>query len=63
MHVDLMRRASGRRPCRPTAIPGQVAAARALQRSKYAHRGRDGDITSSIGGKTAIAGEDGEFED
>jgi hypothetical protein len=63
MHVDLMRRASGRRPCRPNAIPGEVAAAHALQKSKYAHRGRDADITSSIGGKTAVAGEDGDFED
>ena len=63
MHVDLMRRASGRRPCRPTAISGEIAAARALQKSKFANRGRDADITSSIGGKTAIAGEDGEFED
>ena len=34
IHVDLMRRASGRRPCRPDAIPGEVAAAKA--RSVYA---------------------------
>jgi hypothetical protein len=29
MHVDLMRRSSGRRICQPSAIPGEVAAARA----------------------------------
>lgn len=32
MHVDLMRRASGRRICQPAAIPGEVAAARAGSR-------------------------------
>jgi Extensin-like protein C-terminus len=64
IHVDLMRRASGRRPCRPTAVPGEVAAARQMQKNKYAHR--DPNVTGSIGGqaaKTAVAGEDGEFED
>jgi hypothetical protein len=34
IHVDLMRRADGRHPCRPDAIPGEVAAAKA--RSMYA---------------------------
>jgi hypothetical protein len=34
IHVDLMRRASGRRPCRPNAIPGEVVAAKV--RSHYA---------------------------
>jgi hypothetical protein len=29
MHVDLMRRAGGRRICQPAAIPGEAAAARA----------------------------------
>jgi hypothetical protein len=29
MHVDLMRRPSGRAICQPAAIPGQEAAARA----------------------------------
>jgi hypothetical protein len=74
-HVDLMRRANGRRPCRPDAIPGEVAAAKA--RSMYAgKRGRDttgsisgkADTTGSISAKdrnalSAIAGEDGEFDD
>jgi hypothetical protein len=36
IHVDLMRRADGRHPCRPDAIPGDVAAAKA--RSMYAAR-------------------------
>jgi hypothetical protein len=75
IHVDLMRRASGRRPCRPDAIPGEVAAAKA--RSMYAGKRGRGDTTGSIGkGDTtgsisakdrnalsAIAGEDGEFDD
>lgn len=43
IHVDLMRRR--RHVCRPAAIPGEVAAARAAQ--KYAHRGDPG-ITGSI---------------
>lgn len=45
IHVDLMRRASGRRPCRPNAIPGEIVAAKA--RAIYASRGR-GDHTGSI---------------
>jgi hypothetical protein len=65
IHVDLMRRASGRTPCRPDAIPGEVAAAKQAQKSKYARR--DPNITGSIGTKSgiprAIAGEDGEFGD
>ena len=47
IHVDLMRRASGRRICQPAAIPGEVAAARA--RGRYAGRSRDEpSITGSI---------------
>ncbi|HEY4141087.1 MAG TPA: extensin family protein [Pseudolabrys sp.] len=76
IHVDLMRRASGRRPCRPDAIPGEVAAAKA--RSMFAGRHGGRDTTGSIGGKgdttgsistkdrnalKAIAGEDGDFDD
>jgi hypothetical protein len=38
IHVDLMRRASGDRPCRPEAISGEVAAAKA--RAVYAGRQR-----------------------
>ena len=36
IHVDLMRRRPGYRPCRPDAIPGEVAAAKA--RSMYASK-------------------------
>ena len=46
IHVDLMRRASGRRPCRPNAIPGEVVAARA--RAVYASK-HGPTYTGSIG--------------
>ena len=73
IHVDLMRRASGRRPCRPDAISGEVAAAKA--RSMFAGKRNNRDYTGSIGDTTgsisqrdrnalmAIAGEDGEFDE
>ena len=64
IHVDLMRRESGRHPCRPDAIPGEMAAAKA--RSLYASKQRGPAYTGSITtkaaiGKTpvAIPGEDG----
>ncbi|MFN3657412.1 MAG: extensin family protein [Pseudolabrys sp.] len=69
IHVDLMRRSSGRKPCRPNAIPGEVVAAKA--RAVYASRqGGRRDVTGSIakpgkpvtlGGmiQEALAGEDG----
>ncbi|HEX5509372.1 MAG TPA: extensin family protein [Pseudolabrys sp.] len=62
IHVDLMRRASGRHPCRPNAIPGEVAAAKA--RAHYAATHRGPAYTGSIrkrADKTPIAvpGEDG----
>jgi hypothetical protein len=47
IHVDLMRRASGRRICEPTAIPGDVAAARAGGRFAT-HRYGDPGVTGSI---------------
>jgi hypothetical protein len=54
IHVDLMRRASGRSICEPGAIPGEVAAARARNPRGYA--GKDG-VTGSIApSKTASAG-------
>jgi hypothetical protein len=67
LHLDLIRRRSGRSACRPNAIPGEVAFARQLQKSKYAHRGGDRMTTGSIGktgdktGKQieAVPGEDG----
>jgi hypothetical protein len=49
IHVDLMRRASGRRPCRPNAIPGEVVAAKA--RAVYASRQRGPAYTGSISAK------------
>jgi hypothetical protein len=62
IHVDLMRRASGRHPCRPDAIPGEVAAAKA--RTLYASKQRGPAYTGSIAAKNdkeqdAIAGADG----
>jgi hypothetical protein len=67
IHVDLMRRSSGRRPCRPDAVRGEVIAARL--RSHYADKRRGPAYTGSIGGmvsaarREAIAGEDGYVED
>jgi hypothetical protein len=60
IHVDLMRRASGDRPCRPEAMTGEMAAAKA--RALYAkHRGPA--YTSSVPkasrARTAVPGEDG----
>jgi len=74
MHVDLMRRASGRRICEPSAIAGEVAAARAGGRfatQRYGDRS-DPAVTGSIASRprrreaaedderrpSAVAGED-----
>ena len=46
IHVDLMRRSSGRHPCRPDAIPGDVVAAKA--RAVYASKQRGPAYTGSI---------------
>ena len=46
IHVDLMRRRSGRTPCRPTAIEGEIVAARA--RAVYASRHGGRTYTGSI---------------
>jgi hypothetical protein len=54
IHVDLMRRESGRRICEPAAVPGDVAAARARTRfatQHYQERYRNPDITGSIAGR------------
>ena len=64
IHVDLMRRASGDRPCRPEAMTGEVAAAKA--RAAFASRQR-GPAYTGVASKntrstrfpTAIPGEDG----
>jgi hypothetical protein len=65
IHVDLMRRSSGRHPCRPNAIPGEVAAAKA--RAVYASKQRGPAYTGSIGKAgmppLAVPGEDGEAAD
>jgi hypothetical protein len=66
IHVDLMRRASGRHPCRPDAVPGEVAAAKA--RSLYASKRHGPTYTGSLAVREAkrilgIPGEDGEFDD
>jgi len=72
IHVDLMRRSSGRRPCRPRAIPGEVVAARA--RAVYASRRHGPAYTGSIqkpvtigdvirGLPEALPGEDGYVAD
>jgi hypothetical protein len=69
IHVDLMRRANGRHPCRPDAIPGEVVAAKA--RAVYASKQRGPLHTGSIATRPvkpgaaphAIPGEDGFVED
>jgi hypothetical protein len=64
IHVDLMRRGIGERPCRPEAIPGEVAAAKA--RAVYAGRQRGPAFTTASRTDArvnrvpaAIPGEDG----
>jgi hypothetical protein len=64
IHVDLMRRGSGDRPCRPEAMTGEVAAAKA--RATYAGRQRGPAYTGVVRKNTkstrfptAIPGEDG----
>jgi Extensin-like protein C-terminus len=65
IHVDLMRRASGRRPCRPNAVPGEVMAAKA--RAQYASKMRGPAYTGSISSKASLPeappGEDGYVAD
>jgi hypothetical protein len=51
IHVDLMRRASGRRICQPAAIPGEVVAERARARYAAQHYGEhysDSGVTGSV---------------
>ncbi len=47
IHVDLMRRSSGRRICEPAAIPGEVVAERARSRYAARHYG-DAGVTGSV---------------
>jgi hypothetical protein len=71
IHVDLMRRASGRTICRPAAASGEEIAARAAQRNPYASS-RDPYVTGSLGGRKSVSrwfkanskvNEEDEFED
>ncbi len=61
IHVDLMKRRPGYRPCRPEAIRGEIVAARV--RAHYASRGRGPAYTGSISKLghilEAVAGADG----
>ena len=55
IHLDLMQRASGRRICEPSAIPGDVAAARAGGRfaaQRYNDRYSNSGVTGSIAGRS-----------
>jgi len=55
IHVDLMQRASGRRICEPSAIPGDAAAARAGGRfaaQRYNDRDSNPGVTGSIVGRS-----------
>jgi hypothetical protein len=69
IHVDLMRRASGRVICEPAAVSGEQIAARAQGRNPYASS-RDPYVTGSLGGRAhkhkstaAKVNEEDEFED
>ena len=68
IHVDLMRRNSDRRPCRPDAIQGEVVAAkaRAIYASKHGGKTYTGSIaTQTANDKVPLAmpGEDGYVTD
>jgi len=65
IHLDLMRRASGRKACKPYAMTGEEAAAK-LSRSKYAQR--NGGVTGAVGDRPvmkrrATAGDDGDYDE
>jgi hypothetical protein len=71
IHVDLMRRASGRVICQPGAVSGEEIAARAGQRHPYASS-RDPFVTGSLGVRKSASqrrkqsvgvNEEDEFED
>jgi hypothetical protein len=68
IHVDLMRRASRRLICEPSAVSGEEIAARAAGRNPYASR--EPYVTGSLGGshvahrhKSNKVNEEDEFED
>jgi extensin-like protein len=61
IHVDLMRRSSGRRICEPAAIPGEVVAERARTHYAAQHYGdlnTTGSIKKTIGRALGYSGED-----
>jgi len=69
IHVDLMRRASRRLICEPSAVSGEEVAARASGRNPYA--AREPYVTGSLGGRRVVhrkkaaekVDEEDEFED
>jgi hypothetical protein len=71
IHVDLMRRSSGRVICQPDAVSGDAVASRAGGRNPYASS-RDPYVTGSLGGRKSVShrhkanekvNEEDEFED
>jgi hypothetical protein len=68
IHVDLMRRSSGRLICQPAAVSGDQVAARAGGRNSYA-TSREPYATGSLGGRKAYrpssskVNEEDEFDD
>src|SRR5438477_1692225 len=71
IHVDLMRRSSGRVICQPNAASGEEIAARAGHRNPYASS-REPYVTGSLGGRKTVShrhkandkiNEEDEFED
>ena len=67
IHVDLMRRGDGRHPCRPDAMPGEVAAAQARTRYAAKHPLITGSLAGHLTTKgkpmEAVPGEDGYDDD
>ncbi len=65
IHVDLMHRRAGYRPCRPDAIPGEVVAARAraVYAAKHGAPAYTGSITKASKLPIAVPGEDGYVAD
>ena len=63
IHVDLMRRASGRRICEPAAIPGEVVAERARAHYAAQHNGDPGTTGSIKKTGKHVLGYSGEDED
>ena len=61
IHVDLMRRASGRAVCKPAAVSGEEIAARATQRNPYSRN--EPAYTSSLGSRGAQRHTAGHDED